>query len=193
MNQKGKRMLAAAAGLAVCAVFAALTVPQFLKEKPVNLPAETTQSVSSARKEPSVQATPAPIQLPAASPPPVTAEKTELPVTEPPALSEPAPQEQTLQPPSEKPAVTVPSQTASPVPQTSPDEPETPAAQTETQSTKALTTGQTSPPSTEAQPGDTNRNGDVYVPGFGWVEFQGENSQIIDSEMFENGNKIGIM
>lgn len=193
MNQKGKRMLAAAAGLAVCAVFAALTVPQFLKEKPVNLPAETTQSVSSARKEPSVQATPAPIQLPAASPPPVTAEKTELPVTEPPALSEPAPREQTLQPPPEKPAVTVPSQTASPAPQTSPDEPETPAAQTETQSTKALTTGQTLPPSTEAQPGDTNRNGQMWFPGFGWVDDQGENKTIDGHSDGDINKPVGIM
>lgn len=33
----------------------------------------------------------------------------------------------------------------------------------------------------------------VYVPGFGWLESQGEGTVIHDDMMFENGNKVGIM
>lgn len=38
------------------------------------------------------------------------------------------------------------------------------------------------------QPGDM-----VYVPGFGWLESQGEGTVIHDDMMYENGNKVGIM
>ena len=33
----------------------------------------------------------------------------------------------------------------------------------------------------------------VYVPGFGWVESQGPNLVEYAKDMYENGNKIGIM
>lgn len=33
----------------------------------------------------------------------------------------------------------------------------------------------------------------VYVPGFGWLESQGEGAVIHDDMMYENGNKVGIM
>lgn len=33
----------------------------------------------------------------------------------------------------------------------------------------------------------------VYVPGFGWLESQGEGTVIHDDMMYENGNKVGIM
>ncbi len=39
-----------------------------------------------------------------------------------------------------------------------------------------------------AQAGDM-----VYVPGFGWLESQGEGTVIHDETMHENGNKVGIM
>ena len=41
---------------------------------------------------------------------------------------------------------------------------------------------------TESQTGDM-----VYVPGFGWVENQGPNHGEYAADMYENGNKIGIM
>lgn len=45
----------------------------------------------------------------------------------------------------------------------------------------------------EPQAGDTN-DGQIYIPGFGWVEDEGGgvNSVPLD-DMYENGNKIGIM
>ncbi len=33
----------------------------------------------------------------------------------------------------------------------------------------------------------------VYVPGFGWIEGQGPNQATYAEDMYENGNKIGIM
>ena len=33
----------------------------------------------------------------------------------------------------------------------------------------------------------------VYVPGFGWIESQGPNQAEYAEDMYENGNKIGIM
>lgn len=40
----------------------------------------------------------------------------------------------------------------------------------------------------DLQPGNM-----VYVPGFGWLESQGEGTVIHDDMMYENGNKVGIM
>lgn len=39
---------------------------------------------------------------------------------------------------------------------------------------------------TDIQTGDM-----VYVPGFGWLESQGEGTVTYDDMMFENGNKVG--
>lgn len=33
----------------------------------------------------------------------------------------------------------------------------------------------------------------VYVPGFGWIESQGPNHMEYAEDMYENGNKSGIM
>lgn len=40
----------------------------------------------------------------------------------------------------------------------------------------------------ELQPGDL-----VYVPGFGWVSYEGPNHCEDGTDIYENGNKIGIM
>ena len=42
--------------------------------------------------------------------------------------------------------------------------------------------------SKELQPGDK-----VYVAGFGWVEYEGPNHCEDGTDIYENGNKIGIM
>ena len=41
---------------------------------------------------------------------------------------------------------------------------------------------------TDLQPGDM-----VYVDGFGWLEYQGPNHCEYGADIYENGNKIGIM
>mgnify|MGYP000011082321 FL=1 len=43
-------------------------------------------------------------------------------------------------------------------------------------------------PTIELQPGD-----EVYIPGFGWVPYEGPNHREYAADMYENGNKIGIM
>lgn len=43
-------------------------------------------------------------------------------------------------------------------------------------------------PLKELQPGDK-----VYVAGFGWVEYEGPNHCEDGTDIYENGNKIGIM
>ena len=55
--------------------------------------------------------------------------------------------------------------------------------------TKNSVPEQTSPqPPKELQPGDK-----VYVAGFGWVEYEGPNHCEDGADIYENGNKIGIM
>lgn len=50
-------------------------------------------------------------------------------------------------------------------------------------------------PPAESEPaaGSTNSSGQVYVPGFGYVENSGDNQGGTLDDMYENGNKIGIL
>ena len=49
------------------------------------------------------------------------------------------------------------------------------------------------PQPTEPAGGSTNDAGQIYIPGFGYVDYEGNNVGIKDDSMYENGNKIGIM
>ena len=84
-------------------------------------------------------------------------------------------------------------------PQEEQPEPETGSIEMPTASELQPSTGQTpaknsvseptSPqPPNELQPGDK-----VYVAGFGWVEYEGPNHCEDGTDIYENGNKIGIM
>ena len=84
-------------------------------------------------------------------------------------------------------------------PQEEQPEPETGPIEIPTASELQPSTGQTSTknsvpehtppqPSKELQPGDK-----VYVAGFGWVEYEGPNLCEDGTDIYENGNKIGIM
>lgn len=46
------------------------------------------------------------------------------------------------------------------------------------------------PAQTDAVP---QPGGMFYVPGFGWLESQGEGTVTYAEDMYENGNKVGIM
>ena len=45
----------------------------------------------------------------------------------------------------------------------------------------------------EPEASTEQRSDMVYVPGFGWLESQGPNHVEYAEDMYENGNKIGIM
>lgn len=47
---------------------------------------------------------------------------------------------------------------------------------------------ETPQPTIELQPGD-----EVYIPGFGWVPYEGPNHREYAADMYENGNEIGSM
>ncbi|MDD4402458.1 MAG: hypothetical protein PHI24_11405 [Desulfitobacteriaceae bacterium] len=51
------------------------------------------------------------------------------------------------------------------------------------------------PPKIDNQPqgGDVNSKGETYLPGFGWIKNGGENQGSVADDMYENGNKVGIM
>ena len=49
------------------------------------------------------------------------------------------------------------------------------------------------PQPTEPAGGSTNDAGQVYVPGFGYITPSGPNTVIDGQDIYENGNKIGIM
>lgn len=51
------------------------------------------------------------------------------------------------------------------------------------------------PPKSDNQPqgGDVNSKGETYLPGFGWIKNSGENQGSVADDMYENGNKVGIM
>ena len=67
----------------------------------------------------------------------------------------------------------------------------TPAPTAENQGVSALEPPTPLESETETS-GDSS--GDMaYVPGFGWIESQGPNQVIYADNMYENGNKIGIM
>ncbi|MBS5136271.1 MAG: hypothetical protein KHZ05_12690 [Oscillospiraceae bacterium] len=48
-------------------------------------------------------------------------------------------------------------------------------------------------PTLEPEAANSSSENRVYVPGFGWIESQGPNQVTYAEDMYENGNKIGIM
>ena len=48
-------------------------------------------------------------------------------------------------------------------------------------------------PEMEPEASNNSSEDKVYVPGFGWIESQGANHVEYAEDMYENGNKIGIM
>ena len=43
------------------------------------------------------------------------------------------------------------------------------------------------------EPQGESQEGKIYAPGFGWIDDIGEGQVIEDSDIYENGNKIGVM
>lgn len=85
------------------------------------------------------------------------------------------------------------------LPQEEQPEPETGPIETPVASELQPSTGQalaknSAPEPTPPQPAKELQTGDkVYVAGFGWVEYEGPNHCEDGADIYENGNKIGIM
>ena len=71
----------------------------------------------------------------------------------------------------------------------------TPAPTAENQAEPALEPTDTPEPEPIPEPEVTDSSSEnmVYVPGFGWIESRGPNQVTYAEDMYENGNKIGIM
>ena len=75
--------------------------------------------------------------------------------------------------------------------------PEPPPAQMPPASEVPVPPEQDTTPQHEPEPASASHESTsdnmVYVPGFGWIESQGPNHAEYAEDMYENGNKIGIM
>ena len=104
-----------------------------------------------------------------------------------PEIPEIAEMEEVISPEEEKTEATRPelAEAADIVPEPSP-------AQTPPEREGQTPSEQDATPQQEPEPAPAPDNL-VYVPGFGWVESQGPNHAEYAEDMYENGNKIGIM
>lgn len=129
-----------------------------------------------------VEETPKPTQITAVNTPevPAMAPKEEIEVL-------PQTEKENAEPPqSELPKETVPEPEATPT--AAPVVPEVQPTPEPTSTSKP-----TPEPSSVQVVADLQPSEMVYVPGFGWLESQGEGTVIHDDIMYENGNKVGIM
>ena len=84
-------------------------------------------------------------------------------------------------------------------PQEEQPEPETGSIEMHTASELQPSTGQTpaknsvSEPTSPQLPNELQPGDKVYVAGFGWVEYEGPNRCEDGTDIYENGNKIGVM
>lgn len=97
--------------------------------------------------------------------------------------------EQSIQPEVTKPAEPLEEAKKDPT-KTPSGEKVTTAVQTEESEVQSTT----APTQTSLSESEDNHEGEIYVPGFGWVEDNGGGvSQETIEDMYENGNKIGSM
>lgn len=97
--------------------------------------------------------------------------------------------EQSIQPEVTKPVETIEEAKKDPT-KTPSGEKATTAVQAEESEVQSTT----APSQTSSSESENNHEGEIYVPGFGWVEDNGGGvSQETIEDMYENGNKIGSM
>lgn len=194
MTEKTKKYLVVGSGATICVALIAAIGLQFGKsssgeDKTVGESSTTTEVVVDPSKYSGKDDKESPdITLP---PEKESSQSTEA---KPPVDSRPAQTdqpEQSIQPEVKKPEA--PSEEALHDPTTKPDgtKVDTPPEPVEHE---AVEQPEELPPEpNEPQGGDTE-NGKIYIPGFGWVEDHGGGSSgTTADDMYENGNKIGIM
>lgn len=193
MKHTTKKWLAVAGGLALCAVLVVLIAGRFAEEPPQEapLPSNSTQPGDVIVQNPEVGGTPesqtpekeddlvvVKPEVPATTPAPdgggAVSSGTEQTIQADPV--KPTPSEEELKDPTQKPDGTPVEGTPTPEDHNNVAPPETPPKDND-----------------GPQGGDTNSKGQTYLPGFGWIDNSGENQAIQAEDMYENGNKIGIM
>ena len=101
--------------------------------------------------------------------------------------------EEIITPEEEKLEVMEPKQTDDAIPTPEPTPTPTPTPTREAmEASEQESESQKEPEPTPTSP-DSAPDNMVYVPGFGWIESQGPNHCEYAEDMYENGNKIGIM
>lgn len=190
-TDKKKRYLAVGGGVVICVLLLAVIGLQFSK-KPAGedkMP-EESQVETEVVVEPSEAAATEESRNTEMVIQPNTAEdNTDQPVDSRPAQTDQT--EQSIQPEVTKPAE--PEEAVKTDPTKKPDGTivETPAATEEYE--RVNTPSEAEPIPEQPQAGDTE-NGKIYIPGFGWVENNGGGGSGTTAEdMYENGNKIGVM
>ena len=187
LTEKKKKYLTVCGGIILCAGLMAAIAFQFRTEAPEDEAAETVEDavteiiVDPGESQPEESGGSELVANP-------ENDRTETDDTAPPVDSRPAQTdeaEQSIQPDVEKPET--PSEEALTDPTVQPDG--TPVEDVPETSGEAAPETSTSEP----QAGDTD-GGQIYVPGFGWVENHGGGSSgTYVEDMYENGNKIGSM
>ena len=171
MKDKTKKWLAIAGLLAVCAVLV-FGISRVLYHEP-DREAQTVERESEETELFVETETPEPVQAESTE-----AETTGTSVNDREQEIQETPKKTEEEKPSEPPALSEGTAT---------DQPDTPPSyEEEKQEEPAPAENQT--PKT----GDT-KDGMVYVEGFGWITDEGEGSGTYADDMYENGNKIGIM
>ena len=195
LTEKTKRYLAIGGGAVICIGLVAAISLQFGK-----MPAgeDTLPEESSAVTE--IVVDPGEVQIEESDSAadlvikPETGTETEPEETAYPVDSRPAQADQTEQ--SIQPDVTKPEEPSEDVltdPTQMPDGTKVETPPTPVEHEKVVMPTEPTPTPGEPQAGDT-QNGQIYVPGFGWVENHGGGgSGTTLDDMYENGNKIGIM
>lgn len=183
MNDKTKKWLAVAGGLAVSAVLTAMIAGQF-RTAPINdveIPPQNSDGQNVVVETPDItekenDITVPDIKVPEPSENPNGDDKGTDQTIQPNVPEKPTYTEEELTNPNQKP-------NGDPVT-------ENDKVQDHDKVEKPVT-----PPKDDNQPqgGDVNSKGETYLPGFGWIENSGENQGTVADDMYENGNKVGIM
>lgn len=195
LTDKTKRYLAIGGGAVICIGLIAAISLQFGK---IPTGEDTLPEESSAVTE--IVVDPGEVQIEESDSSadlvikPETGTETELEETAPPVDSRPAQTDQTEQ--SIQPDVTKPEEPSEDVltdPTQMPDGTKVETPPTPVGHDEVVTPTEPEPAPGEPQAGDT-QNGQIYIPGFGWVQNNGGGgSGTVAEDMYENGNKIGIM
>ena len=185
MTEKTKRAALIAAGLLLCAVVAVGISIRFKAAPKADDPAISDNVTET--KDPVVDIKEPEVKVDIKTEPPAK-------TTDPDKETNSSGTDQTLQETPTKPEAPEPPKTPG---QTDTDHTaeDVPEADRNKETPPTYEHGQTEvkPQPTEPAGGSTDSEGKVYVPGFGYIESQGEGTVIQDDSIYENGNQVGIM